>query len=108
MKRTRLKSIGQSVTEYAVLLAIVAASLIAMQVYLKRGIQGRIRDMADQITPLSEHYEAGRTEANFTTNQYGTTNWIYSQGIATVNQTENMDKTGNEVITPEYEDISTP
>lgn len=104
MKTRRLfKSVGQSATEYAVLLAVVAAALLAMQVYIKRGIQGRMRDLADQIAPVSEHYEAGRTDANYTINQSGTVNLQYEQGIATVNQTENTNRSGNEQVSPEEE-----
>lgn len=40
---------GQSSLEYAVLLAVVVASLLAMQVYMKRGMQGRLRQIADDL-----------------------------------------------------------
>jgi Flp pilus assembly pilin Flp len=40
---------AQSTLEYAVIIAIVVAGLIAMQVYIKRGIHGRLRDATDQI-----------------------------------------------------------
>lgn len=40
---------AQSITEYAVLIFIVSMVLIAMQVYMKRGIQGVIKTAADEI-----------------------------------------------------------
>ena len=40
---------GQSTLEYAVLIAVVAAAAIGMQIYVKRGIQGRLRQSADQV-----------------------------------------------------------
>jgi hypothetical protein len=30
---------------------LVAAAFIAMQTYMKRGVQGRLRDLANQISP---------------------------------------------------------
>lgn len=38
---------GQSLGEYAVLIALVLAVLTAMQAYVKRGLQGRVKDAAD-------------------------------------------------------------
>ena len=46
-----IKKRGQTFQEYVILLALVAAALIAMQTYMKRGVQGRLRDLADQISP---------------------------------------------------------
>ena len=47
---------GQSVLEYTVLIIIVIASLIAMGLYLKRGIQGRwkstVDDLGEQYDPM--------------------------------------------------------
>ena len=40
---------GQLSIEYAALLAIVVAALITMQIYVKRGISGRLRQTADAI-----------------------------------------------------------
>ena len=33
------KTMGQSIAEYTVLIAVIAAALLAMQIYMKRGIQ---------------------------------------------------------------------
>ncbi len=40
---------GQSTLEYALLIAVVVGALLAMQPYLKRGVQGNLRDSSDQI-----------------------------------------------------------
>ena len=71
----RLKRIGQSTSEYAVLLAIVALALITMQLYIKRGIQGRIRELAVQLAPGNSpsgaaQYESPKT-SNYTTQSNG-------------------------------------
>ena len=47
-ERPRLcRSNGQHTFEYAGALAVMAAALIGMAVYLKRGISGKLRDVAD-------------------------------------------------------------
>lgn len=53
------KSQGQSLYEYAILLAIVVAVFTGMQVYLKRGIQGVIKVSTDEFgtQKLSEEEE---------------------------------------------------
>jgi Flp pilus assembly pilin Flp len=100
------RKIGQSVVEYAVLLAIVATALIAMQVYLKRGLQGRIRDLANQVSP--SQYEQGRSTSYYATNQYGKIVQAYNNGIAYIYQdgtngstAETMVRRGNETVMPE-------
>ena len=40
---------GQSTIEYAVLAAVLVGALLAMQIYVKRGISGRLRLSADSI-----------------------------------------------------------
>lgn len=57
----KLKSKGQSTLEYAVLIVVIIAALIAMQVYLKRGVQGRMRESSDQI---GEQFSPGFTTSN--------------------------------------------
>ncbi len=40
---------GQSVLEYAILMVIVIAALLSLQVYIKRGLQGRLKSSTDEI-----------------------------------------------------------
>jgi hypothetical protein len=49
---------GQTVMETAVLFMIIVFAFVAMQVYLKRGVQGRIRASVDQI---GGQYDFGAT-----------------------------------------------
>jgi len=74
----RVRSRGQSTLEYVILIGFVVAALIAMGVYMKRGIQGKLRESTDQI---GEQYSAG-----YTTGSYVTT--------STLNQREDLDATG--------------
>lgn len=41
---------GQSTAEYAVMLGVVLTALVAMQVYIKRGAQGRVKLGVDEFT----------------------------------------------------------
>ncbi len=40
---------GQSTIEYAILIVIIIGALLTIQVYIKRGIQGRLKSSADDI-----------------------------------------------------------
>jgi len=50
---------GQSTLEYAVIIAVVAAALVAINIYMKRGIQGKLRESTDQI---GEQFDAANTK----------------------------------------------
>lgn len=58
---------GQNVAEYSVLIALVIGAAIVMQIYVKRGLQGRVRDGVD-YAPAVEPI-AGKT-LDFSTKQY--------------------------------------
>ena len=46
---------GQSTLEYAVLIIIIIGALLSIQIYIKRGVQGRLKqatdDIGDQFSP---------------------------------------------------------
>jgi hypothetical protein len=65
-----IKKRGQSFQEYAILIALAATAFIAMQAYMKRGVQGRLRDLANQISP--KQYEASDTTAKTVIDRDGT------------------------------------
>lgn len=44
---------GQSVTEYAIVFSIVAAAVIGMQIFVKRGLQGKQKDVTDFFTGVT-------------------------------------------------------
>lgn len=54
------KKKGQSTLEYAVLIVIIIAALLAMNQYIKRGLQGRLKsatdDIGDQFSPGNTNY----------------------------------------------------
>lgn len=56
---------GQSTLEYGVIIAVIVGALIIMQVYIKRGVQGRLRQATDDI---GEAFSPGATTYTHTTN----------------------------------------
>lgn len=60
---TLTRPLGQSTLEYAVVLAAVVAALLSMQIYMKRGIAGRLRGAADSI---GDQYAPRHASSNFT------------------------------------------
>lgn len=64
---------GQSTGEYAILVGVVIAAIIAMQVYMRRSVQAHIKDAYDFTGRVNYTSELGgdRTFDNlFSTNQY--------------------------------------
>ncbi len=59
---------GQSTLEYALIVAVVVAGLLAMQIYMKRGVQGKLRESIDSV---GGQYSAGNVKSTFTTEQTG-------------------------------------
>jgi len=54
---------AQTTIEYAVLIGVIVAGLIAMQVYLRRGMQGRLKASADEMSS-GALYSPGATNSN--------------------------------------------
>lgn len=98
---------GQNTAEYAILIGIVIASFIAIQTYVKRGIQSRMRDEFDilagqtsELTPPSrvntgptEQYEPYYFESKYTSEVMDGT-YEHKGGVskAPVTDYENIDK----------------
>ena len=49
---------GQSTLEYAILIIIIIGALLSIQVYIKRGVQGRLKSAADDI---GDQFSPGNT-----------------------------------------------
>lgn len=45
----KLNKKGQSIMEYAILVSLVIAALTGMQLYVRRGLQARIKDASDNL-----------------------------------------------------------
>jgi len=75
------KQKGQSVLEYALIIAVVVAGLIAMQIYMKRGIQGKLRSSTDEI---GAQFDAGKTNVTSSRSHTSTTVETLSSGVTNV------------------------
>ena len=53
---------GQSTLEYAILIIIIIGALLSIQVYIKRGVQGRLKGAADDI---GDQFSGGNTNYIF-------------------------------------------
>lgn len=49
LRRTRLNSKAASIIEYALVLGVVTLAITAMNMYFKRGVQGRLRNLSDAL-----------------------------------------------------------
>lgn len=55
------KNKGDSLAEYALILGIVSLALIGMNIYIKRGVQGRIKQMSDKFISSEQLVEMDPT-----------------------------------------------
>ncbi len=85
---------AQSALEYAVVLAVIAGALIAMQIYMKRGIEGRFRSSTDDI---GEQFDAKKADYSYTTTRNATTKDETDDGITSTFMGEDS-KGANEVV----------
>lgn len=91
---------AQTTLEYAILIGVVVAGLIAMQVYLKRGYQGSLRESSDS---MGEQFSPG-----YTTNLYTTKNETTSTEELKAKATTSKIEKGDQTITKTgHEDVAT-
>jgi len=90
---------GQSTLEYAVLIVVIIGALLTIQVYIKRGVQGRLKSAADDI---GDQYSDGNMNEIRSTNRYTNSEETFGvSGIGVANTqtyTESTNTTENAVI----------
>ena len=70
---------AQTTLEYAVLIAVVAGGLIAMQVYMKRAFQGSIQSSSDD---MGEQFSIdGMEKLNYSYHSKGDTHESFKTGV---------------------------
>lgn len=69
---------GQSTMEYAILIIIIIGALVSIQVYIKRGVQGRLKSAADDI---GEQFSPGNTNARISTVSFSNTRETFVNGV---------------------------
>lgn len=90
------KNRAQSTLEYAILIGVIVAGLIAMQVYIKRGYQGKLKDSADS---MGQQFSPGYTTSTYTTTSSiaSTENLADEVGTTTVHKRDST-RTGTEDV----------
>jgi hypothetical protein len=89
-----LKRKGQSTLEYAIVVAIIVGGLLAMQFYVKRGWEGKLKSAADD---MGEQFEPAKYTGQLTLNSSShVTQNIVAKGATTVTHNANAvnSKTG--------------
>lgn len=64
MKECKFNARAQSTLEYAIIIMVVVGALLAMQIYMKRGLEGKLKDASDNI---GAQYSAGNVASSHTT-----------------------------------------
>ncbi|MFC1646544.1 hypothetical protein ACFL2Y_05155 [Candidatus Omnitrophota bacterium] len=66
---------GQNTAEYAILIGVIVAAAIAMQIYVRRGMQARIKDAVDYslTNPGTAVFNTSQYEPYYTDSDYDTT-----------------------------------
>lgn len=102
---------GQNTAEYAILIGVIVAAAIAMQIYIRRGMQARIKDTVDFTMTADDdvggaifnnttrQYEPYYMSTNFTTVQNGTSSEALQVGGGIVRNaiSETTSSSGNQV-----------
>ncbi len=99
---------AQSTLEFAIVIFAVVAALLAMQVYVRRGLQGKLRSSGDEFSV--QQYEPGKMTSDVTTTQQSdiTTTSVTTEDDEryTTNTTTNINsqtdrRSGTESVAPE-------
>jgi uncharacterized protein (UPF0333 family) len=88
---------GQSTLEYAIIVAVIVAGLLAMQFYIKRGWEGKLRAASDN---MGEQFDPGAYTANFNIASTNAQSADLVAGQTTTTHTANAvnTKTGNDNV----------
>ena len=91
------KAKGQSTMEYAILIIIIIGALVSIQVYIKRGVQGRLKSAADDI---GEQFSPGNTNATIRTMSRSNSSETFFNGVqkSTFLQPETTNLSTNMII----------
>lgn len=81
-----LRRKGQNIAEYVILVAIIIAAAAAMQVYIRRGIQGRMADAVDFAPEAEVLWTSNTTNSTDNMLQFNTKQYepYYAESAANV------------------------
>jgi hypothetical protein len=87
---------AQTTLEYAILIGVIVAGLIAMQIYLKRGYQGKLRESADS---MGQQFSAGETTMDYGSTSYTNSTENVTGGVTTSTiKAQNSERRGAERV----------
>ena len=102
---------GQSTAEYAIVVGIVIAAIVGMQLYLKRGMQGKMKAVSDHMASVTgtadpslapigtvlqyEPYYNPASSVAVTSNR-STTEGIDASGVGTTTYSDSTSRTGTQ------------
>ena len=81
---------GQSTLEYAILIIIIIGALLSIQVYIKRGVQGRLKSATDDI---GEQFSPGNTNVFLNKSVTTFSNDTFTKGVSASRLTADEDST---------------
>ncbi len=96
MSRYRM---GQSTLEYAVLIVIIIAALLGVNIYMKRGLQGKMRATTDEI---GSQYVPGKVNSEWhmaTDGKHNESSKVDGSSETKWTEDEKQSKDGKETIT---------
>lgn len=95
---------GQSTLEYAVLIIIIIGALLSIQVYIKRGVQGRLKSATDDI---GDQFSPGNMNVVVRSTTTGQTNQTFKAGVSKTNMltTETTTTTTNAQIYNQFQEF---
>ncbi len=97
------KKKGQSTLEYAILIIIIIGALLSIQVYIKRGVQGRLKSAADDI---GDQFSGGNTNVTKIMTVTSQSRDTFSSGVTASTLTVNevtRDLMNSDVINDTFE-----
>lgn len=106
------KTRGQSFSEYALIFGLVVGAIVAVQTYVKRGLQAKIADVANAVSdagvgvPLgpgvtlgdTRQWEPGYMHSSYTSSQDTDLEETMSGGSISRTQTEGSQRSGSQTI----------
>ncbi len=93
---------GQNTAEYALLIALVVAGVIAMQTYAQRSLQARMHDaagyLATQTSTIGSNtqYEPYYLKSDYTSTRSAEENKRQGVGLVAADSTSNRSRTGSQ------------
>ncbi len=100
----RMMRKGQSTAEYAIVIGLVIAAVVAMQVYVKRGLQGKIKDATvykatdDTVTGATGQYEPYYAGSTLISSRTATDTEAVSGSTVTRSASDTSTRTGTQTV----------